>query len=52
MPYLVETKNEPSRDRTYDPQIKSLLLYQLSYRPTRRNELYVARVECQANNSN
>jgi hypothetical protein len=25
--------NEPGGDRTHDPQIKSLLLYQLSYRP-------------------
>ncbi len=33
MPFLIETESEPSRDRTYDPQIKSLLLYQLSYRP-------------------
>lgn len=24
---------EPGRDRTFDPKIKSLLLYQLSYRP-------------------
>ena len=48
MPKLIETKIEPSRDRTYDPQIKSLLLYQLSYRPTRRNELYVAEGQSQA----
>lgn len=30
---LIETKIEPSWARTSDPQIKSLLLYQLSYRP-------------------
>lgn len=30
---IIDAESEPSRDRTYDPQIKSLLLYQLSYRP-------------------
>ena len=30
MPNKLEMSGEACRDRTYDPQIKSLLLYQLS----------------------
>ena len=38
MPQLIHSNNEPRWARTTDPQIKSLLLYQLSYRPaTKRN---------------
>lgn len=33
-------QNEPSWARTSDPQIKSLLLYQLSYRPVKRMKNY------------
>ncbi len=44
----VNTKYEPDRDRTCDPLIKSQLLYQLSYRPVKRRELYVAKMKCQA----
>jgi hypothetical protein len=32
MHFLAEWINAPSRDRTYDPLIKSQLLYRLSYR--------------------
>jgi hypothetical protein len=31
--------SEPGGGRTHDPQIKSLLLYQLSYRPEEANRL-------------
>ena len=41
-PNLLITKiGEPSRARTCDPLIKSQLLYQLSYRPTAEEKLYV-----------
>src|SRR5436305_13216175 len=45
------SSDEPDRDRTCDPLIKSQLLYQLSYRPacvniiTRRGELMSRRVK-------
>ena len=32
--YVIEKSGEPGRNRTYDPLIKSQLLYQLSYGPT------------------
>ena len=34
IPVRVSPRIEPTRIRTLDPQIKSLLLYQLSYRPS------------------
>ncbi len=40
MPFLIANKDEPSWARTSDPQIKSLLLYQLSYRPVRAEMNY------------
>ena len=44
----LSNNGEPDRDRTCDPLIKSQLLYQLSYRPVKRRELYVAEMKCQA----
>jgi hypothetical protein len=38
-PLTCHSKDEPSRDRTCDPLIKSQLLYQLSYRPTAEVEI-------------
>ncbi len=35
-------KSSPGRARTYDKRINSPLLYQLSYRGSRRNELVLA----------
>ncbi len=43
-----EKNGEPSRARTCDPLIKSQLLYQLSYRPTTEEKLYVGKLTCQA----
>ncbi len=40
-------KDEPDRDRTCDPLIKSQLLYQLSYRPAKQGEFNVATRDCQ-----
>ena len=34
MPYLIEKNGDPRRTRTFDPMVKSHLLYRLSYRTT------------------
>ena len=46
--FLIKINGEPDRDRTCDPLIKSQLLYQLSYPPVKRGQLYVAQMKCQA----
>ena len=39
LPQFIDSNNEPDRDRTCDPLIKSQLLYQLSYRPVSAGQI-------------